>query len=146
HSDASLSSRRRSARIVSQHSGAGDTLAHYRVPLLLVKRRRAQRISSPWQPGRLLIVLSQPRRPHQPQAVTSPRCLPPNLREVEPSFKARWQARDTLASSTICQRWNSIPMPPSQADDEVRTSSVNTMELETCWHIIEGLYFLLFLV
>ena len=67
-------------------------------------------------------------------------------REVEPSFKVRWQARDTLASSTSLQRWNSIPTRPSQADDEVRTSSVNTMELETCWHIIEGLYFLLSLV
>jgi hypothetical protein len=37
---------------------------------------------------------------------------------------------------------NSIPASPSQADDEVRASSVNTVELGTRWDIIECLYFL----
>ena len=56
-------------------------------------------ISSPWQPGRLSIVLRQARRPHQPQAVTSPRRLPPNLTEkLSPHSKSEdeqgtpWQA------------------------------------------------------
>ena len=66
-------------------------LAHHRVPLLLVLTRQMTANSedlismATWPismaTGRLLIVLSQPRRPHQPQAVTSPRHLPPNLME-----------------------------------------------------------------
>ena len=40
------------------------------------------------------------------------------------------------------QRSNSIVTRPSQANDEVRALSVNIVELGTCWHIIECLYFL----
>ena len=40
------------------------------------------------------------------------------------------------------QRLNIIPTRPSQANDEVRALSVNIVELGTCWHIIECLYFL----
>ena len=57
-------------------------------------------------------------------------------REVEPLFKVRGRAKDTLASSASLRRWNNIPTHPSQADDEVCTSSVNTVELGTRWHII----------
>ena len=104
-------------RIVSQHRGAGDALAHHRGPLLLVKRRRAQRISFPWQPGRLLIVLSQPRRPHQPQAVTSPRRLQPNLTErLSPHLKSEdeqgtcWQA---LQACNVGIAFRRVPLKPT---------------------------------
>src|ERR1700730_16500927 len=93
-------------------------------------------------PCRLLIVLSKPRRPHQPLAVTSPRRLPPNLTEkLSPRSKSEdeqgtpWQA---LQACNVGIAFRRVP----QADDEVRASSVNTVELGTRWHIIECLYFL----
>ena len=63
-------------------------------------------------------------------------------REVEPPFNVggrAWHPHRRLASF---QRSNSIVTRPSQANDEVRALSVNIVELGTCWHIIECLYFL----
>ena len=40
------------------------------------------------------------------------------------------------------QRLNIILTRPSQAHDEARAASVNTVELGTPWHIVDCLYFL----
>src|ERR1700734_2848734 len=62
--------------------------------------------------------------------------------EVEPPFNVGGRAWHPHRSLASFQRSNSIVTRPSQANDEVRALSVNIVELGTCWHIIECLYFL----
>jgi hypothetical protein len=126
-------------------------LVHHRVPLLLLLSCQTMASSENLISMATFSMATWPSSDRSPPASSSSSTASRHIasssstkpdREVEPSFKVGGRARDTLASSSSLRRWNSIPTRPSKADDEVRALSVNTVELGTCWHIVECLYFL----
>jgi hypothetical protein len=117
----------------SQHTEAQDINISPRSSTSMMEEAAAM-LGGHW--GIVFCQRHRPRRHINSSSSTKPD------REVEPPFNVggrAWHPHRRLASF---QRSNSIVTRPSQANDEVRALSVNIVELGTCWHIIECLYFL----